>query len=88
MSGGKAVEYTVSEVNVPNGYTSLITGSAKNGFTVINALEPTNPAGNAAGKTGSSPGTGDGAHALLYGVVTVLALTAALLVSRRKRRRK
>ena len=88
MSAGKAVEYTVSEVKIPDGYTSSITGSAKNGFTVINALEPTNPARNAAGKTGSSPRTGDGAHALLYGVVTVLALTAALLVSCRKRRRK
>ena len=35
-NGGKDIVYTIEEVNVPNGYTSAITGNAENGFVVTN----------------------------------------------------
>jgi len=35
-SGGKAVEYTVEELNVPAGYTATVSGDAANGFKISN----------------------------------------------------
>jgi len=39
-AGGRDIEYTVAEVEVPTGYTSAITGSAAAGFTVTNSYTP------------------------------------------------
>ena len=39
-NGNKKVKYTIKEVKVENGYTSVTTGSAENGFTVTNTREP------------------------------------------------
>lgn len=36
---GVAIEYTVEEVDVPEGYTAKVTGSAKKGYTVTNTHE-------------------------------------------------
>ena len=36
FANGKQVAYTVAEVNVPEGYTSAVTGSAAAGFTIAN----------------------------------------------------
>ena len=38
--GDKKVKYTIKEVKVENGYTSVTTGSAENGFKVTNTREP------------------------------------------------
>lgn len=37
---GKAITYTVKELTEISGYTSQVTGDAKNGFTVINTYTP------------------------------------------------
>ncbi len=37
---GKAIEYTVEEVDVPAGYTPTITGDAENGYTITNTHTP------------------------------------------------
>ncbi|MGI6032121.1 MAG: Cna B-type domain-containing protein [Coriobacteriales bacterium] len=39
-SGGEAVEYTVEETNVPDGYTSTVTGDVSSGFTITNTHTP------------------------------------------------
>ena len=36
---GKAIEYTVEETVVPEGYTAAVTGDAKTGFTITNTHE-------------------------------------------------
>lgn len=36
LADGKAIEYTVAEVGVPEGYTSSVTGNASFGFTITN----------------------------------------------------
>lgn len=37
IADGKVIEYTVSEADVPEGYTSSVTGNAADGFTLVNA---------------------------------------------------
>ena len=37
FANGKAIEYTVAEADVPEGYTSSVMGSAADGFTLVNA---------------------------------------------------
>lgn len=37
IANGKAIEYTVAETNIPEGYTSSVMGSAADGFTLVNA---------------------------------------------------
>lgn len=39
-AAGTPIKYEVKEVNVGNGYKSVVTGSAENGFTVTNTREP------------------------------------------------
>lgn len=38
--GGVAIEYVVSEVNVPEGYTAVVTGSMTDGYTITNTHTP------------------------------------------------
>ncbi|WP_307980073.1 Cna B-type domain-containing protein [uncultured Senegalimassilia sp.] len=37
IANGKAIEYTVAETDIPEGYTSSVMGSAADGFTLVNA---------------------------------------------------
>lgn len=37
LADGKAIEYTVAEVDAPEGYASTVTGDASSGFTVTNS---------------------------------------------------
>ena len=37
IANGKAIEYTVAEAGVPEGYTSSVMGNAADGFTLVNA---------------------------------------------------
>ena len=39
-AGGNAIEYTVKEIEVPEGYEVKVTGDAEEGFTVTNTHEP------------------------------------------------
>jgi|GEM_PF-4646948 len=38
---GKAITYTVKEVSVPKAYIATVSGSADNGFTIKNKIDPT-----------------------------------------------
>ena len=38
--GGVPIKYTIAEVNVPKGYTSVTSGEAKTGFTITNSYTP------------------------------------------------
>ncbi|MBQ7775452.1 MAG: Cna B-type domain-containing protein, partial [Lachnospiraceae bacterium] len=40
MKAGKVIVYTVEEINVPDGYTPSITGSAQGGFVITNSHTP------------------------------------------------
>ena len=40
---GKTIDYTIEEVEVGNGYTSKITGNAKDGYTITNSRKPDIP---------------------------------------------
>ncbi len=40
MKSGTKVEYTVDEVDVPNGYNKSVSGDAANGFTITNRYTP------------------------------------------------
>ena len=55
-SAGEAIEYTVAEVDVPDGYTSTVSGDASSGFTITNThtLETTVSTPSSLPNTGGS----------------------------------
>ncbi|MFT4445789.1 Cna B-type domain-containing protein, partial [Parvimonas sp. G1967] len=73
---GKKIEYTVKEKAVGNGYKSVITGNAKEGFVVTNVRTP----------KPRIPKTGAGSNSALYTVLLGLSGTALFSVFRRKRK--
>jgi len=75
---GKKIEYTVKEKAVGNGYKSVITGNAKEGFVVTNVRTP----------KPRIPKTGAGSNSALYTVLLGLSGTALFSVFRRKRKEK
>ena len=77
---GHKITYTVKEVSI-DGYKSVISGSAENGFTITNTEEnskiPNKP---------KSPNTGDSSNVTLYGYILVSSILALLvLIAIRKR---
>ncbi len=73
---GKKIEYTVKEKAVGNGYKSVITGNAKEGFVVTNVRTP----------KPRIPKTGAGSNSALYTVLLGLSGTVLFSVFRRKRK--
>ncbi|XTI75192.1 Cna B-type domain-containing protein [Parvimonas sp. G1425] len=73
---GKKIVYTVKEKAVGNGYKSVITGNAKEGFVVTNVRTP----------KPRIPKTGAGSNSALYTVLLGLSGTALFSVFRRKRK--
>ena len=73
---GKKIVYTVKEEAVGNGYKSVITGNAKEGFVVTNVRTP----------KPRIPKTGAGSNSALYTVLLGLSGTALFSVFRRKRK--
>ncbi|MEB3073253.1 Cna B-type domain-containing protein [Parvimonas sp. C2] len=76
---GKKIEYTIKEVEVGNGYKSVITGNVKEGYVVTNVRTPNvlKP---------RVPKTGLGSSALLY--TALLGLSGTVLFSTFRRKRK
>ncbi|ASS37499.1 hypothetical protein AXF17_02850 [Mogibacterium pumilum] len=78
---GHKVVYTIKEVSI-DGYKSVISGSAEDGYTITNTEErpkvPNKP---------KSPKTGDSSNISLYGYILISSLLAllVLLVKRKKR---
>ena len=72
----KKIVYTVKEEAVGNGYKSVITGNAKEGFVVTNVRTP----------KPRIPKTGAGSNSALYTVLLGLSGTALFSVFRRKRK--
>lgn len=85
---GKEITYTISEDPV-EGYTTNLTGSAAEGFTLTNSKKPeTPPETHEPPKTphGHNPNTGDAGHIVLYaGLVLLSAACLGKLYFRTKR---
>jgi hypothetical protein len=86
-SDGEATTYTVEETDVPDGYTSTVTGDAGSGFTITNTHEP-ETAEASSGMSGT-PSTGDEHPVVPLVLVAASAATivAASLVRHRSPRR-
>ncbi len=80
---GKKIEYTIKEEVVGNGYTSVITGSAKDGYVVTNVRTPKTPPEK---PNTNTPKTGDGINLSLY--VWLMLISGSLLVPVSIKRRK
>ncbi len=65
---GKKIAYTVKEVSVGNGYTSVLSGNQKVGYTITNIRTPNTPP-----PVKPAPKTGDSANIALYIALFVLA---------------
>ena len=74
------IVYSVKEVDVPEGYESVVTGDAQNGFTVTNTfVEKNTDGGKTLAKTGFS-GSG-----LVLASLVLGGAGAAILVARRRK---
>ncbi|MDD7511979.1 MAG: Cna B-type domain-containing protein, partial [Peptostreptococcaceae bacterium] len=80
---GKKIEYTIKEEAVGNGYTSVITGSAEDGYVVTNVRTPKTPPEK---PNMNTPKTGDGINLSLY--VWLMLISGSLLVPVSIKRRK
>ena len=71
---GHKITYTIKEVSI-DGYKSVISGSAEDGFTITNTEEnpkiPNKP---------KSPNTGDSSNVTLYGYILVSSILALLVL--------
>lgn len=86
--GGKDIAYTVKEVDVPNGYSSEVSGDATSGYRLTNRHTPTPPTPGKPARKSALPKTGDdglGAGAIaLVGAAGVLGLSGAVWLRRKQ----
>ncbi|MGI6217382.1 MAG: Cna B-type domain-containing protein [Coriobacteriales bacterium] len=79
-SDGNEYTYTVAEADVPEGYTSTVSGDVSSGFTITNTLESETTSTTTSSSSGL-PLTGDGfwiAPLTLMGILGASAITIAL----------
>ena len=91
---GKLIEYSIKEVDVPEGYESSINGSVKEGFTITNTHKPTTPEKekkptnkpSKGQKYGKLPQTGESQNMMLMvlGFALILLTTSGYVVYKRK----
>ncbi|KAA9311929.1 Cna B-type domain-containing protein [Streptococcus anginosus] len=74
---GKKIEYTVKEEAVGNGYTSVVTGTAQDGYVVTNVRTPNVPPEK---PNKELPKTGDGMNLSLYGWLVLISGSLLLLI--------
>ncbi|WP_207719513.1 Cna B-type domain-containing protein, partial [Peptostreptococcus canis] len=84
---GKKIEYTVKEEPIGNGYTSVITGTAKDGYIVTNTRKPIVLPSTPEGTIKVLPRTGDGADLSMYAWM-MFASGILLVLIEYKRRKK
>nr|WP_304264186.1 Cna B-type domain-containing protein [Kallipyga massiliensis] len=65
---GKEITYMISEDPV-EGYTTSLTGSAEEGFTLTNSKKPETPTE----RPRNNPNTGDAGHIVLYAGLVLLS---------------
>lgn len=80
---GKKIEYTIKEESVGNGYVSIITGSAEDGYVVTNVRTPNTPPEK---PNKELPKTGDGSNMSLYALLMLTSGTLLLLIGYRRRK--
>ena len=94
---GHLITYTVAEENVPEGYTSEVTGNVTDGFTVTNTeipptIPPTTPPSETPKKPKKKqpklPETGEVSEVALVAVATVGSVATTLSYALKDRRRK
>ena len=94
---GHLITYTVAEENVPEGYTSEVTGNVTDGFTVTNTeipptIPPTSPPSETPKKPKKKqpklPETGEVSEVALVAVATVGSVATTLGYALKDRRRK
>ena len=94
---GHEIAYTVAEENVPEGYTSEVTGNVTDGFTVTNTeipptIPPTTPPSETPKKPKKKqpklPETGEVSEVALVAVATVGSVATTLGYALKDRRRK
>lgn len=94
---GHLITYTVAEENVPEGYTSEVTGNVTDGFTVTNTeipptIPPTTPPSETPKKPKKKqpklPETGEVSEVALVAVATVGSVATTLGYALKDRRRK
>ena len=94
---GHLITYTVAEENVPEGYTSEVTGNVTDGFTVTNTeipptIPPTTPPSETPKKPKKKqpklPETGEISEVALVAVATVGSVATTLSYALKDRRRK
>ena len=76
---GKKIEYTIKEVEVGNGYKTVITGNVKEGFVVTNVRTPNKPKPRV-------PQTGLGSSSVLY--TALVGLSGVVLFAGFRRKKK
>ena len=74
---GKKIEYTVKEEAVGNGYVSVVTGTAKDGYVVTNVRTPNVPPEK---PNKELPKTGNGMNLSLYGLLMLTSGSLPLLI--------
>lgn len=85
LNKGKAIKYTVREVEVKN-YTASISGSAEKGYTITNTYK-TSDNNNNNGNT-TTPDTGDHRNLMLWGILLAISCCGIIgvIVFGRKRK--
>jgi pilin isopeptide linkage protein len=86
-SNGQEITYTVAETNVPDGYTSVVTGDTTSGFTITNTLITTTGATDSTSTAEKdSPNTGNSTYIALYALL-LLASAVGIICSLHLRRK-
>ncbi|MGI5887835.1 MAG: Cna B-type domain-containing protein [Oscillospiraceae bacterium] len=70
---GEEITYTVEETDVPDGYTSIVSGDSSSGFTITNTLAAT-------------PKTGDSMQAAQYAVLLPVSASVFFCIVHRRRK--
>ncbi|HEM6035031.1 TPA: LPXTG cell wall anchor domain-containing protein [Streptococcus suis] len=78
------MKYTIKEEPVGNGYVSVITGSAEDGYVVTNVRTPNTPPEKP--NKPNLPKTGDGANLSLYAWLMFVSGSLLILLGIRKRK--
>ncbi|MGX7073802.1 Cna B-type domain-containing protein, partial [Falseniella ignava] len=80
---GKKIVYTIKEEPVGNGYVSVVTGSAQDGYVVTNVRTPNTPPEK---PNKELPKTGDGSNQSLYAWLMLTLGTLLMLLGYKHRK--
>lgn len=88
---GKNIKYTVREIEIGNGYTSAVTGTQEEGYTITNTKNPNTPEKPKVSTKpnnpirSNNPKTGDVFDVMMYGgVILVSGILLIFILNKRK----